>query len=344
MTRTMRATIVAAALLGSAAVVQPAPAQAFKPDPVDETAARREGALTWYTSTPVAAAQHIAKTFEQKYGIKVELLRTGGQNVIRRFQQEADAGRIAVDVITMSDMSAANAMTKKGLFVPFKPAGYDKVIPAAKHPDGYYIGQRLTLVGMLVRTDKVAAADYPKVWTDLLAPKYKNMQVMADPSFTAIQLVVVAMLSKRYGWQFYEKLRANNAMIVQGHEQIYDMVKRGERLIAAEASDPRIYTGGVMPPNMINIIPASNAIQVPSPTAIIKGSPHPNAAKLFAQYNLQADIQHKFTEEGHHSPRIDVAPPPGLPPLTALELDPIDYDFIEANTRQLKTKFAEIFQ
>jgi len=334
----------AGAVAIAAVLVAPALAQEFKPDPVDEAAARREGALTWYTSTPVAAAQHIAKTFEQKYGIKVELLRTGGQNVIRRFQQEADAGRIAVDVITMSDMSAANAMTKKGLYVPFKPVGYDKVIPDAKHKDGYYIAQRLNLVGMLVRTDKVAAADYPKTWQDLLAPKYKNMQVMADPSFTAIQLVVVAMLSKRFGWQFYEGLRRNNVMIVQGHEQIFDMVKRGERLVAAEASDPRIYTGGTMPPNMINIIPAANAIQVPSPSAIIKGSPHPNAAKLFAQYNLQPDIQHKFTEEGHHSPRIDVAPPPGLPPLAQLELDPIDYDYIEANTRAIKTKFAEIFQ
>src|ERR1700704_595354 len=176
--RTMMATTMIAAALFSAAAL----AQDFKPDPVDEAAARREGALTWYTSTPVAAAQHIAKTFEQKYGIKVELLRTGGQNVIRRFQQEADAGRIAVDMITMSDMSAADAVTRKGFFVPFKPVGFDKVIPDAKHKDGFYIAQRLNLVGMLVRTDKVAAADYPRTWQDLVAPKYKNMQVMADPS------------------------------------------------------------------------------------------------------------------------------------------------------------------
>src|SRR5437016_7419799 len=176
--RTMMALTVAAALFSTAAL-----AQEFKPDPVDEAAARREGALTWYTSTPVAAAQHIAKTFEQKYGIKVELLRTGGQNVIRRFQQEADAGRIAVDMITMSDMSAANAMTKQGRFVPFKPVGYEKIIPDAKDKDGHYIAQRLNLVGMLVRTDKVAAADYPKNWADLMSPKYKGMQVMADPSF-----------------------------------------------------------------------------------------------------------------------------------------------------------------
>src|SRR4051812_4930046 len=215
-------TLVTAILIAGAA------AQDFKPDPVDEAAARREGALTWYTSTPVAAAQHIATTFEQKYGIKVEMLRTGGQNVIRRFQQEADAGRIAVDVITMSDMSAANAMTRRGLFVPFKPQGFDKVLPDTKDPNGHYIAQRLTLVGMLVRTDKVAADEHPKTWADLMAPRYKGKLVMADPSFTAIQLVVVATLSKNIGWQFYEALHKNDTLIVQGHEQIFDMVKRGE--------------------------------------------------------------------------------------------------------------------
>src|SRR5215467_2030747 len=180
--------------------VSVASAQEFKPDPVDEAAAKREGKVTWYTSTPVAAGQYIASEFEKRTGIKVEMLRTGGQNVIRRFQQEADAGRIAVDVITMSDMSAANAMTRRGLFVPFKPQGFDKVLPSAKDPNGNYVAQRLTLVGMVGRTDKVAAAEMPKQWADLTSPKYKGQLVMADPSFTAIQLVVVATLSKNLGW------------------------------------------------------------------------------------------------------------------------------------------------
>jgi iron(III) transport system substrate-binding protein len=321
-----------------------ASAQEFRPDPVDEAAAKREGAVTWYTSTPVAAAQHIANEFQRRTGIKVEMLRTGGQNVIRRFLQEADGGRIAVDVITMSDMSAANAMTRRGLFVPFRPVGFDKVIADAKDPQGNYVAQRLTLVGMLTRTDRIATADVPKSWNDLVHPKFKGKLVMADPSFTAIQLVVVATLSQKLGWQFYEGLRRNDTMIVQGHEQIFDNIKRGERLVAAEASDPRIYTGGVMPPNMVNPIPSAGAIQVPSPTAIVKGSPHPNAAKHFAQFNLLPEIQEKFTEEGHHSPRTDVRPPPGLPTLDQISLYSIDYDYIEANTRQIKARFADIFQ
>src|SRR5262249_7037591 len=90
-------------LIGAALVAllcaEPAMAQAFKPAPVDEAAAKREGKVTWYTSTPVATGQFIANEFERRYGIKVEMLRTGGQNVIRRFMQEAEAGRITVDMI-----------------------------------------------------------------------------------------------------------------------------------------------------------------------------------------------------------------------------------------------------
>jgi iron(III) transport system substrate-binding protein len=339
MKATASAIVIALALSGASAL-----AQDFKPDPVDEAAAKREGTLTWYTSTPVASAQYIANTFQQRTGIKVELLRTGGQNVIRRFLQEADGGRINVDVVTMSDMSAANAMTKRGLFVAFRPEGFDKVIDDAKDAKGHYIAQRLNLVGLLTRTDKVAAADVPKVWSDLTQPKYKGRLVMADPSFTAIQLVVVATLSQKLGWSFYEGLRKNETMIVQGHEQIFDMIKRGERVVAAEASDPRIYTGGTMPPNMVYVIPAKDAIQVPSPMAVVKGSPHPNAAKLFAQFNLTPEIQQKFADEGHHSPRIDINPPPGLPRLSDLALAHVDYEHLEANTRQIKAKFAEIFQ
>src|SRR6476619_6614876 len=120
-------TIIGLALAATVLLGTNAFGEDFKPDPVDEAAAKREGAVTWYTSTPVAAGQHIANEFQRRTGIKVDMLRTGGQNVIRRFLQESDSVRVNVDVITMSDMSAANAMTRRGLFVPFKLAGFDKV-------------------------------------------------------------------------------------------------------------------------------------------------------------------------------------------------------------------------
>jgi maltose-binding protein MalE len=73
-----KAAVVACCVLASlAALAAPAAAQPkpFTPDPVDMAAAKREAAVTWYTSTPVNTAQKIAKMFQTETGIKVELFR-----------------------------------------------------------------------------------------------------------------------------------------------------------------------------------------------------------------------------------------------------------------------------
>src|SRR5262245_47002137 len=98
--------IVGALTLASAASAQEA---------VDLAKAKAEGKVVWYTSTPLPQAQKIANAFEKEYGIKVELFRSGGSAVLRRFQQEVDAGRIAADVLTTSDPAAAAMLGRKGV-------------------------------------------------------------------------------------------------------------------------------------------------------------------------------------------------------------------------------------
>src|SRR5262245_21790946 len=85
--------------LAALGLCAPATAQ----DAVDGAAARKEGKVVWYTSTPIEQAQKIAGMFEKDTGIKVELFRSGGTQVLRRFQQELGAKRIVADVMTTSD-------------------------------------------------------------------------------------------------------------------------------------------------------------------------------------------------------------------------------------------------
>src|SRR5687768_15334689 len=87
---------------------------ALAADPVDVEAAKREGKVIWYTSTPIETAQKLADMFTKETGIRVEMFRSGGSAILRRFQQEIGAGRVAVDVLTHSDPAAAAAMAKKG--------------------------------------------------------------------------------------------------------------------------------------------------------------------------------------------------------------------------------------
>jgi iron(III) transport system substrate-binding protein len=330
--------------LVAAAIVIALAAPALAQDATDIAKAKAEGKVVWYTSTPLPQAQKIANAFEKEYGIKVELFRSGGSAVLRRFQQEIDAGRIAADVLTHSDPAAAAMLGRKGVFVAFKPKNFDKVPDAAKDKDGLFVGQRLNLMTNYLRSDKVAEADEPKTWNDLASPKYKGKMVIGDPSFTSLLVSVVGMMSKERGWGFYEKLRANDTMVVQGNQQAADMLKRGERLIAVGALDSYAAEDRAAGHPMKTLYPSDGVFVIPSPTSVVKGSPNPNAAKLFAEYNISDEVQKIFPADGGFAARGDIAAPAGSPPLSSLKILAVDYDYIEKETPRIKRRFNEIFQ
>ncbi len=312
--------------------------------PVDMAAAKREGKVVWYCSVPIATAQKVANMFEQKTGIKVELFRSGGSNILRRFQQEAQAGKVFVDVLTHSEPAAARMMTKKGLFVPFKASAFDKVPAAIKDPDGYHVGQRVNVMAMYVRDDKLPKADRPKKWADLTQPKYKDKMVMADPSFSSLLVTIVGMLGKEQGWDYFKKLRANNIMVVQSNQQVSDMIKRGERSIAVGAD--AAYVGDAKEKGMpiSTIYQEDGAFVIPSPSSVVKGSPNPNAAKAFADFMLSKPVQELFPKEHLYAARTDIPGPAGNPPLSSIKMHTIDYDYIEAESSHIKRHFAEAMQ
>jgi iron(III) transport system substrate-binding protein len=320
------------------------PVGAFTPDRPDNEAARKEGTLSWYTSTPFPLVQHLADRFQQDTGIKVQILRTGGQAVLRRLQHEIAAGRLGADVMTMSDAAAANGLAKQGLFEPFKPEGFDQVLDDAKDAGGRWIAQRISLIGIPIRTDRITEKDAPKTWSDLVQGRYKGLMVMPDPSFTAIQLIVVGTLSRKFGWDFYKALRANDTMIVQGHQQVFSVMQQGERVIGAEGADPRSFADGKDVPNQKMIYPTEGVFIVSSPTAVLKGARNPNAAKLFAEFMLSPVAQKIIAQGGIHSSRRDIAQPAGQPALSAVKFIRADLDHVEDHARGIKAKFSEIFQ
>jgi len=333
--RSLKFVICAAALLA----LTPAYAQ----DAVDAAKAKAEGKVVWYTSTPIEQAQKIVALFKQQQGIEVELFRSGGSAILSRFQQEMTAGRAAADVITHSDPSAASALAKKGFIAPLKPKNFDKVPDAAKAADGMYVGQRLNLMTHYLRNDKIAATDEPKTWADLVDPKYKGKLVMTDPSFTSLQVSVVGTISKLRGWDYYQKLRQDDVMIVQGNQQVSDMLKRGERLIAVGALDSYAADLRKEGHQVKTLYPTDGIFIIPSPTQVVKNAPHPNAAKLFAEFMIGDDAQKIFPADGGYSARIDIAAPAGSPDLKTLKILDVDEGYIEKETQRIKKQFNEIF-
>lgn len=313
-------------------------------DKPDVAAAKKEGKVVWYTSTPVETGQKIAKLFEEKYGIRVEMFRSGGSAILRRFLQENQAKRVNADLLTTSDPAAATELGEQGLFVPFKPENFDKIPEGAKDPNGTYVAQRLNIITIYVRSDKVSAAEVPQTWDALLDPKYKGKLVMTDPSFTSLQLSVIGMNAKLKGWDYYEKLRKNDIMIVQSNQQVSDMIKRGERVIAAGALDSYAAEDRKDGHPIETVYPTDGTYVIPSPTSVVKGSPNPNAGKLLAEFMISDEVQKMFPEEGSYAARADLPPPAGSPAVKDIKLITVDYDFLRKQGPTIKKKFNEIFQ
>jgi iron(III) transport system substrate-binding protein len=156
--------------------------------------------------------------------------------------------------------------------------------------------------------------------------------------------MTVGTLSRKYGWGYYERLRANNVMIVQGHQQVSETLKRGERLVAAEGLDSYTWKEREAGHKMQTLFPADGAFAIPAPTFVIKGAPHPNAAKALAEFMIGDTVQGLFPGEGIYAARSDIPPPPGNPRLAEIKLLPVDYDAIEKEAAALKKRFNEIFQ
>jgi iron(III) transport system substrate-binding protein len=339
MSRLFRAAVLAALIL--AAPILAAPVRA---DAIDLDAARREGKVVWYTSLPIALSQKLAGLFEQKSGIKVELFRSGGSAILRRFLQEKDAGRVLADVLYTADPAATASLAAKDAFVAFQPANFDKIADVAKDPQGRYYALRLNMITLFVRTDLVAPADVPTSWSALADARYKGKLVISDPSFTAVQVAVVGTLAKKLGWRYYEQLRGNDAMVVPGNQQLADMLKRGERVVAAGGLDSYAFDARKEGHKVASIVPTDGGFAVPGPIAVLKGSPNPNAAKAFAEFLVSDEVQHIVVADGAYSARTDLPPPEGEIALKDLNLLAVDYDALEKDAPAIKRKFNEVFQ
>ncbi len=336
---TRRAVIAGAVALG----LPRNPGTAAAAEAVDLAAAKREGKVVLYTSAPLSAAQKIADAFQGKYGIAVELFRTGGVQVLRRFQMEQQSGHAGADVLVTSDMSAAIDLKAKGSFVPFQPAGIDRVPGSIRDPDSHFVPQRVSVISTFGRIDMIAAAEMPKTWDDLLDPKFKGKLVMTNPSFTSVQLAVVATISRARGWEFYDKLDKNGVIVVQGNEQALNLVKVGERPIAAGADSQYATNARLAGHPIENFFPADGTFAIPSMTAVVKNSRHPNAAKLMAEYTLSLEAQKLWPQSGIYAARSDVDPPAGSPPIADIKVLPMDHAYIRQQSPAVKKKFSEIF-
>src|SRR5713226_6095201 len=258
-------------------------------------AARKEGALTFYTSVnKLQQDSPVIEAFQKKYGIKVAVWRAASEKVLQRVLIETKAERFDIDVMTIT-ASDLEAMHRETLLQEVKSPYFAELIPAALPPHKEWVGTYLLAFVQAYNTKAVKQKDLPKTFQDLLQPKWKGRLGIESKDYEWFYSVVKEMGEKE-GLAFFKQLVAKNGISVRnGHSLLTNLVASGEVPLALTVYHytPEQLKQKGAPIEWFAIEPAIASLAA---TGVSKKAPHPNAAILFYDYLISEEAQTMFVE------------------------------------------------
>ena len=264
-----------------------------------EEAAKKEGELTWYVAHYTSeGAEELGAAFTKMYGIKVNVVRTTAQVAYQRLTQDIKNNQTNCDVFSSTDIGHYTRLKAEGRLEKYIPEETPKIAEAFRglDPDGYFHTTSGGTVLLTYNASKVKDEDAPKKWADLLDPKWKGKVSTGHPAFSGYVGTWVLTMRKLYGWDYFEKLEKNKPQIGRSINDTVTALNSGERQVAAGADGSTLFSAARGNPLKI-VYPSDGAVLLISPSAIVKGTKHLNAAKLFMEflYSIEAsqiDVKH----------------------------------------------------
>jgi ABC-type Fe3+ transport system substrate-binding protein len=290
--------IIGATVLAAGLMFQSVPASAADQAMIDE--AKKEGALTWYTTLIInQAVRPMVAAFEKKYpGIKVSFSRATNSDTALKVINEAKAGRVEGDVF--DGALSLLPLLKAGLVAPYKSPSADAYPPEMKDEDGYWTTTHLYFLTTSYNTSMVPADQAPKTYQELLDPKWKgniawtnDLTPNGPPGFI---YNILTTMGEEKGLDYLRKLAEQQPVSIPASQRVVL-----DRVIAGE------YPLGIMTFNHHDAISSAKGAPVDwikmeplvattSSIGIVKNAPHPNAARLFVDFMLSEEGQQVLSD------------------------------------------------
>ncbi len=266
------------------------PAAAFaQADPALVAAAKREGSVSFYAAYPNAAFQAATvKSFQDKYGVRVDLLQVRASELHERIRAEQASGRFLGDVLQASDASTALRVST-GHVGPLGDIPNARNLLPGHGSLEFRIPSFIAPFGIMINTALVKPEDEPKSWRDLLAPKWNGKILVDDPRALGSGHAFFVALLTALGEDFHRALAAHGVILSRDVGASERRAGRGEFPIWIPAA-----TSGRAALNGLPVKYLAPAEGVPNSAmdhSILKNAPHPNAARLFIDHFLDVEFQ-----------------------------------------------------
>ena len=270
-------------------------------------AAKKEGAMVFYTTMDIQNSKPLLDAFNKKYPfIKADLVRLGGTAMVSRILTEAQAGASQFDV-AVGISPSLTPMRERNLIAPYMSPEFANLHNDLYDATGYWSTVYLNTLVLGYNAKVISRNDLPKTYDDLLKPQYKQKFIIDIENHD-----VFVALSQEWGQEkainYFKGLAKQEPVFLRGNTNRANFVSVGERsmtFVYAQVIERMKQTGA--PVDWIPLEPVAVELNVAMLSA---KAAHPNSAKLFIDYLISKDGQEFLKTFRRIGPRKDVKPDP----------------------------------
>jgi iron(III) transport system substrate-binding protein len=315
--------------------------------------AKKEGAVSyWDTVIQPATNDELAAAFRKYYGLpdsfKVNYTLSGTSNLITRVEQELSANNISIDVASIASPPWTIERVKAGDIVEYHAPQYKhykQIFDAGLGMDGYFAFNGGYIFVPMWNSDEVdfKGTSYKDVIDAVEKGRISCGDVMKSSSYLATYIGQKQVLPK----EFFEKLAAMKPAFIVRSEQIASSLVSGEYKMAFSGMPTRAYQYNPKGANLKFMLPDEGVVLMPQNTFVLRGAPHPNAAKLLLNFVLSDEAQTILAKRealisgrtGFNSPLPDYSPS-----IEKLKLIKVDWESMSTDgLRKARDEWEQVF-
>ncbi|MBI4289067.1 MAG: extracellular solute-binding protein [Chloroflexi bacterium] len=269
-------------------------------------AAKKEGRLNVYSFNMTGdAGVDVARGFQARYGIKLDIITGGGAALAERIKTEKRMGTTVADVMDANTFQTSHIKNIGGTvsaadLPALKEQGVWLVDPAANDPERHKLIHTVLYYSVVANAGMLKSGDEPKSVKELALPKWKGKISAYDARQSSghynyflpllkrklIDLDTLQAIGKNdIGWAATSQDSAQN--LIRGLYPLY--VGGGTSPFA-----PLVATEPTLPVKLLDM--PEGVVVYNLAIALIKDSPHPNAAKLLVNWMFTPEGQQTFVK------------------------------------------------
>ena len=268
-------------------------------------AAKKEGKIVIGAPPGTDFRNEAQAMLKKRFDLDSEFIQAPGPNLMSKIVAEKQAGAVSVDAFLIGPCTG-NSLLKSDLFEPLAPA---MILPEVRDPAKWFGGHlwadnqtgRNLLYSFVAQmtpsiyyNTQLVKPQEVRNYNDLLDAKWKGKIGLRDPRVPGGGLAMWAFLLDLKGEEYIKKLAQQEMFVSRNARQIADGLAKGSLALTIGVGyrDFDAFLDANLPVKHLPTLKEGTYVSGGNGIlGMIKGAPHPNAAKVFFNWLLSREGQ-----------------------------------------------------